>query len=167
MRYLVRDRMLAFHEEAWIETEHRQKLYRVDRKLFRLRNTFAVVDVEGRQIAGIVKKALTFHHTLLIKQNGTVVARVSKRAFTLFRDRFTVRLSDGRRLAITGNLWDREFDIQHQGTTLAHISRRWFSIRDVYTVDVLHQPDEILLLVVAVCVDHILQDLKGEKLTNL
>ncbi|MFI9724265.1 LURP-one-related/scramblase family protein [Streptomyces sp. NPDC052396] len=167
MRYLVRDRMLAFHEEAWIETEHRQKVYRVDRKLFRLRNTFAVVDVEGRPIAGIVKKALTFHHTLLIKQNGAVVARVSKRAFTLFRDRFTVRLSDGRRLAIIGNLWDREFDIQHQGTTLAHISRRWFSIRDTYTVDVLHQPDEILLLIVAVCADHILQDLKEEKLTNL
>ena len=44
MRYLVRDRMFAFHEEAWIESEHREKLFRVNKKLFRLRTTFAFLD---------------------------------------------------------------------------------------------------------------------------
>ncbi|WP_280714158.1 LURP-one-related family protein [Kitasatospora sp. MAP5-34] len=159
--------MFAFHEEAWIETEHREKVYKVNRKLLRLRGTFAFVDTQGEQVASIVKKALTFHHTILIKQDGVVEARISKRIFKLFGDRFKVRLRDGRRLRIVGNFWDREFDIQHEGTTLAHISRRWFSLRDAYAVDVMSRQDTTLLLILAVCVDHTLQDLKGEKLTNL
>jgi uncharacterized protein YxjI len=167
MRYLVRDRMLAFHEEAWIETEHRDKLYKVDRKLFRLRRTFDFVDAQGNTVATIVKKALTFHHTILINRNGVLEARFSKRTFTLFGDRFKVTLRDGSRLRINGNIWDREFDIQHDGTTLAHISRRWFSIRDAYAIDVMDQQDPTLLIILAVCVDHTLEDLKEEKLTNL
>ncbi|MFJ8313419.1 MULTISPECIES: LURP-one-related/scramblase family protein [unclassified Streptomyces] len=167
MRYLVRDRMLAFHEEAWIETEHRQKLYRVNRKLLRLRTTFDFVDTQGNQVASIVKKALTLHHTILVRQDGEVVGKISKRTFRIFGDRFKVSLRDSRRLRIAGNFWDREFDIQHAGTTLAHISRRWFSIRDAYAIDVLSEQDATLLIVLAVCVDHILEDRKGEKLTNL
>jgi hypothetical protein len=59
------------------------------------------------------------------------------------------------------------FDIQDNGSTLAHVSRRWFSVRDAYAVDVMSQRDATLLLILAVCVDHTLQDLKGEKPTNL
>ncbi|MDT0467372.1 LURP-one-related/scramblase family protein [Streptomyces gibsoniae] len=167
MRYLIRDRMLAFHEEAWVETEHRQKLFKVDRKLMRLRATFHFVDTRGDQVASIVKKALTLHHTILIKQDGETVGRISKRRFRLFGDRFKVTLRDGRRLRIAGNLWDREFDIADNGTTLAHISRRWFSVRDAYAVDVTHEPDWLLLIVLAVCVDHIIEDHRSEQLTNL
>ncbi|MER6568269.1 LURP-one-related family protein [Streptomyces sp. NPDC001093] len=167
MRYLVRDRMLAFHEEAWVETEDRQKLFRVDRKLMRLRTTFHFVDTRGDQVASIVKKALTLHHTILIKQNGETVGRISKRRFRLFGDRFKVTLRDGRRLRIAGDLWDREFGIADNGTTLAHISRRWFSIRDAYAVDVMYEPDWLLLIVLAVCVDHIIEDRRSEQLGNL
>lgn len=167
MRYLVRDRMLAFHEEAWIETEHRDKVYKVNRKLFRLRRTFEFVDTQGNHVATIVRKALTLHHTILIKRDGVLEARFSKRMLKIFGDRFKVTLRDGRQLRINGNIWDREFDIQHEGTTLAHVSRRWFSIRDAYAVDVLDQQDPTLMIILAVCVDHTLEDLKGEKLTNL
>jgi len=167
MRYLVRDRMLAFHEEAWIETEHREKLFKVNRKLLRLRTTFDLVDTRGNQVASIVKKAVTLHHTLLIRQNGEEVGRISKRTIRIFGDRFKVSLRDGRRLRVAGNLWDREFDIADGDTTLAHVSRRWFSIRDAYAVDVMHEPDALLLITLAVCVDHILEDRKDEQLTNL
>ncbi|MEU3754340.1 LURP-one-related family protein [Streptomyces olivoreticuli] len=166
MRYLVRDRVLAFHEEAWIETEHREKIYKVNRKLLRLRTTFTIVDTHGHQVASIVKKAFTLHHTILVKRDGWLEARISKRAFTLFGDRFKVTLHDGRRLRITGNLWDREFDIQHEGTTLAHVSRRWFTMRDAYAVDVLDPEDETLMIILAVCVDHTLQDRRREQLAN-
>ncbi|WP_438296195.1 LURP-one-related/scramblase family protein [Streptomyces sp. HUAS TT7] len=167
MRYLVRDRMLAFHEEAWIETEQRQKLYKVNRKLLRLRTTFHFVDTHGDQVASIVKKTVSLHHTILIRHDGKAVGRISKRRFRLFGDRFKVSLRDGRRLKVVGNFWDREFDIQHAGTTLAHVSRRWFSIRDAYAVDVLSEQDSTLLIILAVCVDHTLEDLKSERLTNL
>jgi uncharacterized protein YxjI len=167
MRYLVRDRMLAFHEEAWIETEHREKVFKVNRKFLRLRRTFDLVDAQGNQVASIVKKAFTLHHTILIKRDGELEGWISKRMFSLFGDRFKVSLRDGRRLRIVGNFWDREFDIQHDGNTLAHISRRWFTVRDAYAVDVMSERDTLMLLILAVCVDHTLQDMKGDKLTNL
>ncbi|MFF4211798.1 LURP-one-related/scramblase family protein [Streptomyces sp. NPDC001796] len=167
MRYLVRDLLPAFHGEAWVETEHRQKVIKVDRKLMRLRTTFHFVDARGEQVASIVKKALTLHHTILIKQNGEAIGRISKRRFRIFGDRFKVTLRDGRRLRVSGNLWDREFDITDNGTTLAHISRRWFSIRDAYAVDVMYEPDGLLLIILAVCVDHIIEDRKSEQLTDL
>ncbi|MFE0460590.1 LURP-one-related/scramblase family protein [Kitasatospora sp. NPDC058965] len=159
----MRDRIFAFHEEAWIETEHREKVYRVNKKLLRLRSTFHFVDPDGNVAASIVRKALTIHHTILIKHQGEHIAKISKRMFSFFGDRFKVKLADGRRLKIVGNYWDREFDIQHDGTTLAHISRRWFSLRDTWAVDVLTQQDATLLLVLAVCVDHTLEDLREER----
>lgn len=167
MRYLVRDRMLAFHEEAWVETEHRERLFKVDRKFLRLRTTFDFVDTEGEQVASIVKKMFTLHHTILIRRGGETVGRISKRTFRLFGDRFTATLGDGRRLRIRGNLWDREFDIADDRVTLAHVSRRWFTVRDAYAVDVMHEPDWLLLVILAVCVDHIIEDREGEQLTNL
>ncbi|MGF1430110.1 LURP-one-related/scramblase family protein [Kitasatospora sp. LaBMicrA B282] len=167
MRYLVRDRMFAFHEEAWIETEHREKVWKVNKKLLRFRSTFHFVDTQGNAVGSIVKKFWTIHHTILIKHDGEVIGKISKKFLKLFGDRFKVKLKDGRHLKIAGNLFDREFDIRHEGTTLAHISRRWFTIRDAYAVDVMNQPDAYVLIILAVCVDHILQDMKGEKFTNL
>lgn len=80
------------------------------------------VDTQDDQVAGIVKKVLTLHHTLLVKQDGEAVGRISKRRFRIFGDRFKVALRDDRRLRESGNLWDREFDIADHGTPW-HTSR--------------------------------------------
>ena len=32
----------------------------------------------------------------------------------------------------------------------------------LYAVDVMHEPDALLLIILAVCVDHIIEDPKGE-----
>jgi uncharacterized protein YxjI len=37
---------------------------------------------------------------------------------------------------MTGDLFDHEFSIRRGGQTVATVSKRWFSMRDTYAVDV-------------------------------
>lgn len=47
MRFLVRDRLLGFGDDYWIEDEHGNKVFLVDGKAMRLRDTFELKDTQG------------------------------------------------------------------------------------------------------------------------
>ena len=72
---------------------------------------------------------------------------------SLLRDHHRVTLSEGTELDVGGRILDREFAVEYEGELLAHVSRRWLTLRDTYGVDVVREDaDAALLIAVAVCV---------------
>jgi len=53
-------------------------------------------------------------------------------------------------MVVQGNITDHEYEVRRDGETVAEISKRWFSIRDTYAVDV--APDENIAFVLALTV---------------
>ncbi|HEY8983178.1 MAG TPA: LURP-one-related family protein [Streptomyces sp.] len=156
MRFLVRDRLLGFGEDYWIEDDRGQKVFLVDGKAMRLRDTFELKDTHGRVLIDIHQKMFSLRDTMVIERDGEPLARIRRKRLSLLRNHYRVSLIDGTDLDVSGKIMDREFAIEYDGELLAVISRRWLHVRETYGVDVVRDDvDPALLIAVTVCVIHL------------
>lgn len=156
MRFLVRDRLLGFGEDYWIEDDRGQKVFLVDGKAMRLRDTFELKDTRGRVLVDIHQKMFALRDTMVIEREGEPLATVRRKRLSLLRNHYRVSLVDGTDLDVSGKIMDREFAVEYDGELLAVISRRWLRVRETYGVDVVHEDaDPALLIAVTVCVLHL------------
>jgi uncharacterized protein YxjI len=156
MRFLVRDRILGIGDDWWIEDEHGRKVYLVDGKAMRLRDTFELKGAQGQVLIDIHQKMLALRDTMVIERGGEALAKIKRKRLSLLRNHYRVSLVDGTELDVSGKILDREFAVEYDGELLAVISRRWLTIRDTYGVDIVRDDaDPALLIAVAVCVIHL------------
>ncbi|KND34477.1 LURP-one-related/scramblase family protein [Streptomyces acidiscabies] len=156
MRFLVRDRLLGFGEDYWIEDDRGQKVFLVDGKAMRLRDTFELKDTRGRVLIDIHQKMFALRDTMVIEREGEALATVRRKRLSLLRNHYRVSLVDGAALDVSGKIMDREFAVEYDGELLAVISRRWLHVRETYGVDVVREDaDPALLIAVTVCVIHL------------
>ncbi|MGW4223833.1 LURP-one-related/scramblase family protein [Streptomyces bauhiniae] len=156
MRLLVRDRLLGIGDDYWIEDADGRKVFLVDGKAMRLRDTFELKDTAGNVLIDIHQKMFALRDTMVIQRDGEDLATVRRKRLSLLRNHYRVDLVDGTELDISGKVLDREFAVEYQGELLAVISRRWLTVRDTYGVDVVRDDaDPALLIAVAVCVIHL------------
>ncbi|WBO65052.1 LURP-one-related/scramblase family protein [Streptomyces camelliae] len=163
MRFHVRDRLLGIGEDYWIEDEHGRKVYLVDGKAMRLRDTFELKDTHGRVLIDIHQKMFALRDTMVIERDGEGLARIKRKRLSLLRNHYRVTMADGIELDVSGKILDREFVVEYDGELLAVVSRRWLHLRETYGVDVVREDtDPALLIAVAVCVIHLAEKEREE-----
>jgi uncharacterized protein YxjI len=153
MRYVMRKRLFAIGDDYWIEDEQGQRVFRVDGKVLRVRKTFVLENATGAEVATIRKKLVALRDTMNVERDGQVVATVRKALFAPFRQRFDVELPDGTQLVARGSITDHEYEVRRGGEPVAHISKRWFRVRDTYAVDVAPGEPEGLMVALTVAID--------------
>jgi uncharacterized protein YxjI len=158
MRYLVRERIFSIGDDFWITDEQGNRVFLVDGKALRLRETFELKDASGAILATVKKKLISIRDTMEITRDGAVVATVRKAMISPLHHRSVIDLADGSQLEAVGNILDKEFDILAGGQPIAHVSRSWFRLRDTYGVDVAPGENDALILAIAVCLDRIHHD---------
>ena len=52
-RYQMREKLMSIGDDFWIENESGDKVYKVDGKAFRIRDTFLLKDGSGNEVASI------------------------------------------------------------------------------------------------------------------
>ena len=57
-RYTMRQRLVSIGEDLDVANEHGNPVFRVDGKVMRLRDTFVLEDLQGREVATIREKKL-------------------------------------------------------------------------------------------------------------
>jgi len=160
-RYAVQEKIFSIGDDFWITDDGGNRVFLVDGKALRLRQTFELKDTSGQILATVHKKLIAVRDTMEIEHDGQVVATVRKALISPLHHRSAIELADGSQLEAVGNILDKEFDIQDAGGPIAHISRRWFRIRDTYGVDVAPGQNDALVLCIAVCLDRIHRDEEG------
>ncbi|MBD2817351.1 MULTISPECIES: LURP-one-related/scramblase family protein [Streptomyces] len=164
MRFLVYDRLLGFGDDYWIEDDDGNKVFLVDGKAMRLRDTWELKDAQGRVLVDIHQKMLALRDTMVIERDGEPLARIKRKRLSLLRNHYRVSLADGNELDVSGKILDREFAIEYDGELLAVVSRRWLTLRDTYGVDVVRDDaDPALLIALAVCVIHLAEKEREEE----
>jgi uncharacterized protein YxjI len=153
MRYLMRKKLFAIGDDFWIEDDQGRRVLMVDGKVLRLHRTFVLQDLDGAEVATIRKEIVALRETMDVQRGGAVVAKIRKALFAPFRQRFDVEVESGAGLVIQGNITDYEYQVRRGDVPVAEISKRWFSIRDAYAVDVGPQEDVGLVLALTVAVD--------------
>lgn len=153
MKYLVRDKIFAIGDDYWIEDEQGRQAFLVDGKALRLRDTLELKDPQGRVLVTLRQKLLSLRDAMTVERDGEPLATIRKKRLSLLRDHYRVALADGTELDVSGRILDHEFAIEYDGELLAHVSRRWFRVRETYAVDVIRDDaDTSLLIAVTVCV---------------
>jgi uncharacterized protein YxjI len=112
-----------------------------------------VRDPGGREVAQVHRKLAALRPTYKVTVGGEEAAEVRKHLFTPFGDRYTIDVPGPDDLEVRGDLLDHEFTIQRGEQTVATISKRWFSVRDTYAVDVAPGQDDLLILAAVLAVD--------------
>ncbi|HSR25338.1 MAG TPA: LURP-one-related family protein [Candidatus Eisenbacteria bacterium] len=163
MRYLMRKQLFSIGEDFWVEDERGERVMRVDGKVLRVRQTFVLEDASGAELATIRKKLLAVRDTMDIERGGQVVARVRKALFAPFRQRFDVEVDGGPAVVVQGNITDHEYEVRRDSVRVAEISKRWFSVRDTYAVDVAPGEDVAMILALTVAVDWMGHEERGDR----
>ncbi|GHB57259.1 hypothetical protein GCM10010331_51150 [Streptomyces xanthochromogenes] len=153
MKYLVRDKIFAIGDDYWIETEDGRQAFLADGKALRLRDTLELKDPAGRVLITLREKMFSLRDAMTIERDDQALATVRRKRLSLLRNHYRVRLVEGTELDVTGKILDREFTIEYDGELLAHVSRKWFRVRETYAVNVVREDaDAALLLAVVICV---------------
>jgi uncharacterized protein YxjI len=154
MKFMMRERMFGIGEDYWIEDETGQRAFLVDGKALRLRQTFELKDAGGEVLTVIKKKMISVRDTMVVERDGDAVAKVHKKLISPLRHRMTIELADGQEWTATGDIIEKNYEIESEQGVVARTSRKWFRIRDSYGLEIDH-PDVPLVLSVAVAVEEL------------
>jgi uncharacterized protein YxjI len=154
MKFMMRERMFSIGEDYWIEDETGQRAFLVDGKALRLRQTFELKDAGGEVLTVIKKKMISVRDTMVVERDGDAVAKVHKKLISPLRHRMTIELADGQEWTATGDIIEKNYEIESEQGVVARTSRKWFRIRESYGIEIDH-PDVPLVISVAVAVEEL------------
>ncbi len=163
-RFKMRQKLVSIGDDFVIENEQGQKVYRVDGKVLRIRQTLDFKDMDGKKLAQIQERMMRVKDTMAIEDaDGKTVAEVKKALIAPLRDRYTVRIKGGPDMKITGNILDYEYNIEEGNRKVAEISKKWFRLTDTYGVEIAPGEDEVLILAATVALDMMSHPDKGKE----
>jgi uncharacterized protein YxjI len=151
-RFVMREKLLAIGDDFWVENGRGERVYKVNGKAFRVRQTFVLEDVSGNEVARIQERKLSIRDKIAIERHGDAAATVHK-ALIGIRDRFAIDVEHGAGMKAHGNVVDHEYEIERDGDTVATVSKKWFRLRESYGVDVAAGEDIPLMLAITVAID--------------
>ena len=153
MRYLMKQKLFCFGDDFIIKNESGEDAFFVDGKVFSIGQKLSFQDMNGRELAFIQQKLLSWGPTYEIYRDGELAAVVKKHLFTFFRCAFTVDVSGPDDIEAQGSFLDMEYTFTRGGRQVAEVSKRWFAFSDTYGVDIADNEDQILLLASTVVID--------------
>jgi uncharacterized protein YxjI len=153
-RYQMREKMVSIGDDFWIENDKGQKVFKIDGKALRVRETLVFEDAHGNELAKIQERKLRVKDSMEIEgPHGENLGTVKKAMVTPVRERWVVKIKGGPDLEVKGNILDHEYTIGEGRDKVAEVSKKWFRIRDSYGVSIDSGQDDIVILAVAVCID--------------
>lgn len=163
MRYVMKQKILTLTDQFTIKDDKGKDVYQVKGKLISLGDKLSLRDMQDNELAVIKQEIISLVPSYRIYRDGDLQADVSKKLLTVLKDKFKVDMKDGSKdLQIIGNILDHEYRIKRGRDEVAHVSKKWISIRDNYGIEVDEGEDDVLILACAVIVDMISHQPKGE-----
>ena len=153
-QYQMRQKMVSIGDDFWIENRQGQKVYKIDGKALRVRQTLSFEDAHGTELCKIQERMLRVKDSMEIEgPRGEKLAMVKKALITPGRERWVVKIKGGPDLEVQGNILDHESTIGEGRDKVAEVSKKWFRLRDSYGVAIDPGQDDLIILAVAVCID--------------
>src|SRR5689334_5915806 len=131
MRYVMKQKLLAWGDDFVIKDEAGAHRFLVDGRALSIGDKLSFQDMAGNELAFIRPKLLSLGPTYEIYHAGRLFAVVKQHLFTFLSYRFTVDVgADGpgpEDIEIQGDFLSHEYAFVRGGQTVAAVSRRWFS----------------------------------------
>ena len=157
-RYKMRQNLVSIGDDYWIETTRGRRVFFVDGKALRIRETLEFKDLAGRELCKIQERMLRIRDTMDIERADGTTITVKKALITPLRERFTAEMGGGNDIEIQGNIVDHEYRMERGGRQVAEVSKKWLSVADTYTVEISPGEDDVVILAITVAIDQMAHD---------
>ncbi|MDX1950580.1 MAG: LURP-one-related family protein [Verrucomicrobiota bacterium] len=161
MRYVMKEKWLAWGDDFAIFNEAGQQVYFVDGRAFSIGKKLSFQDMNGNELAFIRQRLLAWGPTYELLRDGREMATIRKHLFTLFKAKFTVDLPGPNDLEAVGSFWEHNYSFSLNGKVAARISKEWIALTDSYGIDIQEGIDPILILSCVVIIDMICHEEKN------
>ena len=153
-RYQMREKLVSFGDDFWIENDRGERVFKVNGKMMRVRGTLEFENTEGKVKAQIQERMLRAKDSMAIEDGkGHKAAEVKRALITPIRERWVVKIADGPDLEVQGDLLAHEYKIGDGKQKVAKVSKKWFRIRDSYGVQIEPDQNDAVILAVTVAID--------------
>ena len=154
VQYQMRQRLVSFGDDFWIEDQHGQRIFKVDGKALRLRKTLEIEDDKGNKLAKLQERVAHIKDTMEVEDaHGNRLAMVKKALISPLRDRWVVEIENGPKLDVKGNIVDHEYTFEDGDERVASVSKKWFRVADTYGVEIAADRDPLIVLAATVAID--------------
>jgi uncharacterized protein YxjI len=156
--YQMRQKMVSIGDDFYIENDAGQRMFKVDGKALRARQTLVFEDMSGNELCKIQERMMRVKDSMEIEgPGGEQMAMVKKALISPVRDRWVVKIGNGPDLEVKGNVLDHEYEIGDGGGKVAEVSKKWFRVADTYGVEIAPGQNDVLVLAVTVAIDMMAQ----------
>jgi uncharacterized protein YxjI len=154
-RFKIREKLFTFGDDFYVENASGGRVYWVDGKALRVRDTLLFKDMQGNERYKIQEKIARVRDTMTLYDGaGGTAATMKKALITPLRDRYEMDVAGGGKMETKGNILSHEYTIEQNGKPVAEISKRWFRVRDTYSIDVTPGSiDPLLAIAMTVAID--------------
>lgn len=153
-RYMMRQKIVAFGDDFYIENERGEQVFHIDGKVLTIRDTLVFQDMQGRELCRIKEQLVKIKDTMNIQgPDGKTFATVKKDLINVLRDHWTVKVKDNADLDVKGNVLDFDYRIREGRQDVARVSKKFFRMRDTYGVEIHHGQNDVLILAITVALD--------------
>ncbi len=153
MKLLFKQRVFSWFDKYDIFDVNDEVIYRIEGKMAWGRK-LVIYDKEENHIATIEKVLLTFLPTYKLYINGEEVGTI-KKEFTFFKPKFIVNYNGW---SVEGDFWDWNYEILKDREQIAVINTEFFTISDVYTIEVFDEKNLLQSVMVMLAIDAIKDD---------
>ena len=79
-RFQMHEKLASIGDDSWIEDNQGERIFKVDGKALRARDTYRLEDRGGNEVAKIQEKKLSVRDKMKIERDGDTLATVSARS---------------------------------------------------------------------------------------
>jgi uncharacterized protein YxjI len=156
--YIIEQKILALRDTFGIKDRSGNQLAYVKKQLVSFGPKFWYEDTNGQRLGEIHAKVLTIRPNFEIYDSQNQLrARVKEKLIVLIGSKWWMEDASGREIAkIKGNVWEHDYQVQDtSGAPIAQIHKKWVTIRDSYSVEMLNPLfDPFLVLSYAISLDN-------------
>ncbi|NTU85045.1 MAG: hypothetical protein HGA45_37725 [Chloroflexales bacterium] len=158
-KYKMREKLVSFGDDFWIENEQGQRAFKVDGKMLRVRDTLIFESPQGQELVKIQAKMLSIRGQMRLERSGGASTVVKKDMINIVRDHMVLLVEGQPEIDIRGNLLDHEYTFSRGRDKIAEVSKKWFRFADTYGVEIEPGADDVLILAATVAIDQLSHDM--------
>ena len=149
-------KVFTLHRLIDITDDHENVVYQSRTKFPSLHLKTDITDASGRQVAHIEKKFFSLHERRFITMADGTQFQLSNELWHLVKDITNI---EGLGWQLQGNIAGLNFQLyDSDGSIIAVISQKMFSIHDKYCIDIYRPEEEETVVAILVALQHMIRD---------
>lgn len=143
---------MSFGDDFAIKDENGNECFYFDGQALSIGKKIIIKGPAREEIARLQQKLFSFVPSYVLTKGGQPWAKISKKLFT-FRPAFVVDVLGREKITVVGKMLEHDYRFLRNGKEIARSSKKWFTGKDTYGINVESSVDPLLVLSAAVVVD--------------